>query len=332
PSFPENWDFRYVIVRDQNQKVIIATYFTNALWKDDTLAAANISMEVEKGREEDPYYMTSKVLSIGSLITEGKMFHLDQSHPEWQRALTEFFLGVDKIDEELNPSMITLRDFYQGDADLKRLFFEKGFIKIDMPDSCIMNKLDWKDQSGFISVLSSKSRRNFRKDVLPYLEKCSVDIVAEIPSHLQEHCYQLVKNVWRKNFDINVFMYQPAFFKQLSDHSNGEAILLYLKDDNGERRQLPSAVLYCYKSAKKSYVPVLIGMNYEDNEAFSIYRQMLYQTIERARNLGCTKINFGFSASFEKKKLGSNIVPTHAYIQAKDNYSMEMMGIIQKKK
>ena len=328
----ENWDFRYVMVKDQNQKVIIATYFTNALWKDDTLAAAHISMEVEKGRAQDPYYMTSKVLSIGSLITEGKMFYLDKSHPEWQKALTEIFVGIEKIDEELNPSMITLRDFYMGDSDLKRVFFEKGFIKIDMPDSCFMERLNWTEEEGLISLLSSKSRRNFRKDVAPYIDQCVVEVTDQLPEHLADHCYQLVRNVWKKNFDINVFLYDSEFFRQLSDHPRGEVILLYLKDENGDLRSLPSAALYCYRSAEHSYVPVLIGIDYNDNEAFSIYRQMLYHTIERARALKCTKINFGFSAAFEKKKLGSSIVPTHAYIQAKDNYSMEMMGIIQKGK
>jgi hypothetical protein len=50
----------------------------------------------------------------------------------------------------------------------------------------------------------------------------------------------------------------------------------------------------------------------------------------RAKALDFKKIDFGFSASFEKKKVGAVIVPKVAYIQAKDNFSMELMGTMMK--
>ncbi len=59
---------------------------------------------------------------------------------------------------------------------------------------------------------------------------------------------------------------------------------------------------------------------------------MLYQTIVRAKSLNFKQIDFGLSASFEKKKVGAVVIPKLAYIQAKDNYSMELMGVMQNSK
>jgi len=89
------------------------------------------------------------------------------------------------------------------------------------------------------------------------------------------------------------------------------------------------AVMFSYIN-HKTYVPSLIGMNYSYNEKFSIYRQMLYRTILRAKELDCGRVDFGFSATFEKKKMGSVVVPKLVYIQAKDNFSMEMMELAHK--
>lgn len=69
-------------------------------------------------------------------------------------------------------------------------------------------------------------------------------------------------------------------------------------------------------------------MDYEAQK-FQLYRQLLFQTIKRAKKLGFKKIDFGITASFEKRKLGATIIPRVAYVQAKDNFSMELINVIQ---
>ena len=39
-------------------------------------------------------------------------------------------------------------------------------------------------------------------------------------------------------------------------------------------------------------------------------------------------MNLGFTASIEKKKIGAEIIPTFAYIQAKDNYNIEKIEMM----
>ncbi len=43
PITRHRWDFTYLIIRDDQGKVVLATFFTAALWKDDVLATASVS-------------------------------------------------------------------------------------------------------------------------------------------------------------------------------------------------------------------------------------------------------------------------------------------------
>ncbi|HEU5292262.1 MAG TPA: GNAT family N-acetyltransferase, partial [Cyclobacteriaceae bacterium] len=120
------------------------------------------------------------------------------------------------------------------------------------------------------------------------------------------------------------------FFYRMSGHPNWEFIVLYLKREYDDReKRTPVAVMFCYKNTDYAYVPSLIGMDYAYTIEHQVYRQMLFQTIKRAKNLGFKKIDFGMTASFEKRKVGATIIPKAAYVQAKDNFTMELIGTMQ---
>lgn len=54
-SKPEhNWDFHYYIVRNKNGEILLVTFFTLVLTKDDLLAPENISKQIEQKRTNNP--------------------------------------------------------------------------------------------------------------------------------------------------------------------------------------------------------------------------------------------------------------------------------------
>ncbi|MFI5140384.1 MAG: hypothetical protein ACHQIM_21370, partial [Sphingobacteriales bacterium] len=53
-----------------------------------------------------------------------------------------------------------------------------------------------------------------------------------------------------------------------------------------------------------------------------------FQGLKRARQLGYEKVFMGFSADFEKKKLGAIQIPRASYVQAKDNFNFELLETI----
>ena len=87
------WRFHYYVVRDAEKKPILATFFTDAIWKNDVFSAAEVSRAIEEERLQDPSYQTSRVFSMGSLLTEGNHLYID-SQSQWRVALNMLLQAV----------------------------------------------------------------------------------------------------------------------------------------------------------------------------------------------------------------------------------------------
>lgn len=114
------WDFYYYSIKDNEGNIILMTFFTYGLWKDDMLATESVSIHLEEIRKTNPLYLTSKVLGMGSLFTEGKHYFINQKHPLAEKAVK---LLLDKLEEKynaLNADMLVLRDFKKTIATIKQ--------------------------------------------------------------------------------------------------------------------------------------------------------------------------------------------------------------------
>ena len=324
-----DWNFHYYMIKDENNVPVLATFFTLGLWKDDMLAPESISLQLEEARKQNPLYLTSKVLAMGCLFTEGNHCYTNESHPLAMEAIALLLEKVEIVYHDLNADMLVFRDFEEN-ALLNTIFHNQGFLKINMPETSNVQNLEWDTIEEFTNSLSSRSKRHFSQEVLPFEKVFDVVVKSQLTTDEMEHCYDLYQNVKNNNHAINTFTYPISIFKKMINNPNWEFILLYLKTkDREENTQQAVGIMFCYKNMGHTYVPALIGMNYTYALKFQIYRQLLYQTIKRAKELNFKKIDFGFSATFEKKKLGATIIPKVAYIQARDNFSMELMGTLQ---
>jgi 7-keto-8-aminopelargonate synthetase-like enzyme/predicted N-acyltransferase len=324
-----NWSFHYFIIRDQQSNVILATFFCKALWKDDMLAPAAVSKQLEDKRKQDPYHLTSSVLGMGSLFTEGEHCYIDRSHALMNDALRLLLDRVEALDEELHTSMIALRDFTQDDT-LNEFFHNQGFIKVNMPESCIIENLNWNTEEEYLASLSARSRKHFRSDIQPFEIYFDIEHKQEVSDTEIDQFHTLYENVRSRNFDLNTFSFPRKLFANMSQNPQWEFIVAYLKKEYDPRKErIPVAVMFCYKNMGNTYVPSFIGMDYDYLQQYQVYRQMLYQTIKRAHQLNFKKIDFGMTAAFEKKKVGATIIPKVAYVQPKDNFTLELIGGIQ---
>lgn len=326
---PENnWSFHYYIIRDQDKIPVLATFFTYALWKDDMLAPATVSLKLEEQRKNNPYLLTSYVLSMGSLFSEGEHLFLASQHPQFKDALSLLHYELESLEKELDAKMIVLRDF--SSSDLNNIFHEQGFFKVNMPDSCVFDNLAWSSIEKYTASLSSRSRRHFLKDIRPYENFYDIIIEETISAKDLDICYELYLNVKKHNMGLNTFSYPRNLFERMNRDDNWEFIILRLKEEFSKGRiNKPVGVMFCYKNLNYTFVPNYIGMDYAFTEEFQIYRQLLFQTIKRARALKFQKIDFGMTASFEKKKVGATVIPQNAFIQTRENFSIEMMGLLQ---
>lgn len=319
-----NWEFRYLMIYDQEQQPILATFMTVGLWKDDMLAAVGASQTIEEESKNDPYYLTSKVLSLGSLFTEGKHLYVDNSHFEKQQALNLLLQTLEKLEYTLKAKMIVLRDFVD-DKGIHTYFQGQGFVRVQMPDSCSIELAKEETLENYISRLSARNRRHLRKEILDTEPLLNIAVLSSCSEDQLEQIEELYSNVHHNNLGLNTFSFPSKLFRKMSKHPNWEFITITPKSEP----EKIIGVMLCYKNIHKTYVPAFVGMDYSYLEQYHIYRQLLFQTIKRSIELKYNHIALGLTASFEKRKLGASVYNTYAYIQTADNYTLELMGILE---
>ena len=320
-----NWEFHYFIISDNFGNPIVATFFTFGLWKDDMLAPVSVSLQLEEKRMKNPFYMTSKVLGMGSLFTEGNHCYINKKHSLSKEALLLLLEKAEMLYQDLNADMLVLRDFEENQW-LSDLFHNLGFIKIAMPQTCVITDINWNNNQEFAAILSPRSKKHFTREVLPYEKMFRVIIKDRLTDNEVAHAYSLYKNVKNNNYAVNTFTYPIAVFQKMGAHPFWEFILLYLEEDTDQE---PVGVLFCYKNCAHTYVPSLIGMDYTLSRKYNLYRQLLFQGIKRAQELHYKRVELGITATFEKRKLGAQLISKFAYLQAKDNFSMELLSTMQ---
>ncbi|SHL43432.1 aminotransferase class I/II-fold pyridoxal phosphate-dependent enzyme [Flavobacterium chilense] len=320
-----NWEFHYFIISDNFGNPIVATFFTFGLWKDDMLAPVSVSLQLEEKRMKNPFCMTSKVLGMGSLFTEGNHCYINKKHSLSKEALLLLLEKAEMLYQDLNADMLVLRDFEENQW-LSDLFHNLGFIKIAMPQTCVITDINWNNNQEFAAILSPRSKKHFTREVLPYEKMFRVIIKDRLTDNEVAHAYSLYKNVKNNNYAVNTFTYPIAVFQKMAAHPFWEFILLYIKEDTDQE---PVGVLFCYKNCAHTYVPSLIGMDYTVSRKYNLYRQLLFQGIKRAQELHYKRVELGITATFEKRKLGAQLISKFAYLQAKDNFSMELLSTMQ---
>ena len=325
-SMPEdNWRFDYLLIKDGGGSVIAATFFTTALWKDDMLAPASVSQQVETIRQNDPYYLTSKVVCCGSLLTEGEHVYINRQSAFWKDAMQLLYEKAYSLQELYKADQVLIRDFHMVDEEFDQLMVDNGFFRVQLPDAYAVTKLEWNNEGEFASQLSVNSRRQFKRKVIRNKESFRVQIhKAATDSDRVVHWYNLYSNVKERNYELNTFKLPQKLFEYIGSNPNWEVMELILKDANGQADQ-PCCIICCNKNSN-AYMPMIIGMDYTHNSQFNIYRQALYQVILRARQLGKQQVLLGFSAGIEKQKLGATPKKTYAYVHTTDSFNAQAIA------
>lgn len=313
-----NWNFYYVTITDALDKIVLITFFTSGLYKDDMLSPPNISMKVEEKRLDNPYYLVSKTLSMGSLFTEGEHLYINKDHTNHLSALKMLVDWTMKVQEETICNSIIYRDFKESDQLISAVLFKEGFFKLQMPNSNQIDNLPSTIEE-HIERLNAKNKKHFRKDVFEDLDKVEFKFQSVLNEEELNKFYELYKNVAGRNFSLNIFEYPFKLFKEINGAENWEFIVSKV---NGQIVSIGC----CYKGVG-TYSPVILGLNYEANLAYKIYKKVLFKVIERAIQLKCKKIFLGLSADLEKRKLGAESHSSCAYIFIKDNFNYELLNL-----
>lgn len=321
PEPENNWHFHYYLIYENN-KPILATFVTELLCKDDMLAAESVSVQIEEERLKDPYYLSSKVMMMGSLITEGEHLYLDKTSCQWQNATSLFIKHLQKKQEECGAAAIYLRDIDTDDHLLTDYLLDKGFVKNAMPDSWVIDDLNWANEEELINSLTYKSRKHVRQNVIKYLDNYEIRVNDDTINRV-DSWEKLYRNVKAKNLKVNTFNLPKKIFNQCKNNKNWDILELFIKNPNGSLKL--ASVIFSYKGVQ-NYCPIFLGIDYQFLDSYKVYRQSIYQLILRARHSNFKNILLGMEASEEKRKYLAKPQHRSVFIQVNENFSFSKIN------
>jgi len=317
---PENeWDFYYIVVRDttNNNKIIGATIFTEALAHNDLLSSSFISKRIKEKRSENPYFLTEKILLNGSVLTTGEHFYLDETSSHWKSCTNLVIDTIVSLQEKNEANQVIFR----SDHDFGSLMLDKGLSKIVMPATHIVSGMNaWKTRDDFMNDgLNTKQRNDFKRSVAQHLDQFEVVSGAILSEMDVLQCYNLYCKVWDRSTEISTFKMPISYFRKtfLECGDQYDVIRVYSKS-----KDLVGFVISERQTQK--YTGNFIGFEKDSvGKSVNLYRVLMYFAIMRAWELGYDEIELGYSASVAKRKLGAKRIEQNGYSCYLDHFLTE---------
>jgi 7-keto-8-aminopelargonate synthetase-like enzyme/predicted N-acyltransferase len=330
-ALPEDtWKIHYYVVRDERDEPVLATFFSEALWKEDMLASEAVSRLAEDRRRASPYFLTSRVLSMGCLLSEGNHLYLDRTR-NWQEAMSLLIDAVSRDAEAHEVKTVMLRDLPADDPEMDRFLARRGFTKMPMPGSMTL-ELTWQTDEEFLQHLSPKARRHQRHEVLPWEAAYEVEVLTaggRMPSSQEfAHFRHLYRNVKDRSLSLNTFDLPSTLFPKMLECSAWELVLLRLRPEFGGAPDGAAAAVGACFVGPEQYVPMVLGLDYRYVRSHGLYRQCLLQAVRRAQHHGLRRVLFGMGAELEKRRFGATPRQNCLYVQMDDHYAVDALAAL----
>ncbi|MEM6796746.1 MAG: hypothetical protein AAF725_22425, partial [Acidobacteriota bacterium] len=329
----DRWQFHYFLVRDGAGRTVLATFATVALAKDDLFAPPDVSQKAEELRAEDPYALTSRVVMVGSMLSEGRHLFLDAEHPGRFEALDLLIERLGEISEEAGAGSIVLRDFdEQEDLLLRQPLLERGFTPLTLPDDYSLEiGAGWSDVETFARErFNAKRRWKLRREILDKAPLYTVEVTARpLDSERLRHLHGLYRNVRRGKLRLNTFELPVELLAAMGEDSRWEFLELFWKSGGPTLKSgAPAsvAIAACYRGPSV-YEMLLASLDYDYVAEGGCYRQLLHQTVQRANALGggIARVNLGFTGDLAKRRVGASPSKTFAYVQLEEHLAQDLL-------
>jgi 7-keto-8-aminopelargonate synthetase-like enzyme len=326
PGEPEHaWRFHYWIVRAADGRVAAATFFTTNLWKDDMLSPVDVSAEVERARQDDPYHLTSTMVAMGCLVTEGNHLYLDRTG-DWRAALRLILAAAREEEDRAGGSAVVLRDLPDGDDELRDFLIAEGFLRIPIRLTWV-RRMDFVSDGEFLAGLTKKARYHQRTRVLNWEPRYDVTVVwggsaaaRALTDTDRAELYRLYRNVHARSLELNVFPLPRRFFDSMLAQPGWELVILRLPEAG--TRPVAFAALHV---GPDHVQPVLVGLDYRYVASHHAYQQTLWQTIRAAQRHGAGRVLLGMSADLQKSRFGARPVRRWVYVQPTESYQNDVL-------
>lgn len=320
----DRWRFDYWIVRDGSGRPVAATFFTTARWKDDMLSSAELSAAVEAQRAVDPDYLTSTMVAMGCLLTEGDHLYLDRGGL-WRPALRLLLQAAREVQERTDASSVLLRDLATADTELHDFLLSEGFVRLPAPNSWVRT-MDFRSDEEFLGGLTSRSRRHQRAAVLS--AEADFDVRVHVggdgpglDSTALDQLYRLYRNVQERNLELNVFPLPRRILDAIAASPGWELVVLRLHDGPSD------PVAFVAQHVGEHHLqPLFLGLDYDYVATNGAYQQVLWQALRSAQRLNSPQVLFGMSADRHKARFGARPERRSVYLQSGESFNLDELN------
>lgn len=280
---------------------------------------------MEARRADDPYYLTSRVVGMGSLLTEGDHLYIDRTG-DWRAALRLILDAARAVEDAAEAVAVVLRDLAPDD-ETHRFLTGEGFVRLPAPTAW-ERALDFDSDEEFLAGLKRKHRYHQRTQVLAWEDRYKVDVVQSGPRARHgltgadlDHLYGLYRNVHGRSLTLNVFPLPRRLFDSMLSLPGWELIILRLI----EGPEQPVAFIMQHVGSEHVQ-PVFIGLDYDFVASHRAYQQTLWQSIQSGRRLGVRKVLLGVSADLHKSRFGAVGEQRWVYAQPSESYQTDVLS------
>lgn len=325
----DNWRFHYFVVRDIDGAPVAATFFTSTLWKDDIFSSRKISATVENIRKRfDPYYLTSTVFIMGSLLTEGDHLYVDFER-KWQSAVAILIQAANRLAIEAGAKTVAFRDLPPENSELDRIMLGAGFIKLGQPSS-LSATVEWRTFDEYLASLTSRQRYAIRKRVLPFETTYKVELfdkTTDPPTPNEwSRIYHLYRNVHARGLELNVFPLPQELFHRMLQAPGWE--LVVFRGDPSATGE-PEGTIHGFMAnflSETSLAFHIVGLDYNMVKKSALYKCMILQALRRTQALGKKTLLLGMGTARPKKIFGALEQKSAIFVSTENSYALDILA------
>ena len=323
PDHPQpewRWRVRSLVLRDVEQRLVAAAPLTTCMVKDDIFMRAEVSHALERARAEDPYLFTSRVVSLGTMVSEGPHLALPLGpRPGIAEALVAAMRDVAAQD---GATTLVLRDL-AVDHPLAGGLPGLDLVPMRIPASHVLELDAWDGPAAFAASRESSRRRRHVEDVYRHASRFAVEIwdhTTDVPDDALVALHASYLGLADRNRDINVFTLTVPLLRALLSCGAWSFVVL---------RHHDAVVAWAAMHRAGAHLrPLMCGVDYRPfvGTGTSPYRQLIGQIIRFAGEHGFTRVHLGMGADYEKDRFGTRTIDNVAWVRAPDDFQAVELG------
>ena len=323
-SITADSEYWYVLFMNDNKPVAHASIFSIYSYMDDGISGKPKEI-IYKTRKVFPAFLRLKMVMCGTPVANCSNTITIADDSCRTDVLAELDRIVADIAKKVKAHIIIYRDFNEEESDKLAYLRVLGYNKVNALPATLLD-INYGSFEDFICSFkansnNNNSNENMYKNIRKYTnrfkkENIEVEICSDFSKHA-DRMYELYTNVLDRAVS-KLEKLTPEFFINSNERLPGSVkAILFWKDGAIVAFSL---VVQCNKLLTALY----LGIDYEWNEKYRLYFNILYQSINYGIESKCSLIELGPTCYYPKLRLGAKLGRVYMYTKSRNKIARRL--------